>query len=38
MQKVLYNGKIYIEKDRFVEALLIEDDIIIMIGSNEDVL
>lgn len=38
MQKVLYNGKIYIEKDQFVEALLIEDDIIIMIGSNEDVL
>lgn len=36
MLKLLKNGKIYIEKDRFAEALLVEDGIIKKFGSNED--
>ncbi|WP_317921570.1 amidohydrolase [Tepidimicrobium xylanilyticum] len=35
---ILINGKIYVEKNNFVEALLIEDGIIKQIGSNEEVL
>ena len=38
MQKVIYNGKIYIENDHFEEAILIDDNMITMIGSNEEVL
>lgn len=38
MKTVLYNGKIYIDKGCFEEALLQEDGIITAVGSNEDVL
>ncbi len=38
MKTVLYNAKIYVEKNHFAEALLIEDGVIEMVGSNEDVL
>jgi predicted amidohydrolase YtcJ len=36
MKTILKNGKIYIEKDNFVEALLIEDGIIKEIGNSKD--
>ena len=38
MTIILKNGKIYIEKDRFEEAILIKDGIIEKIGSNEKIL
>ncbi len=38
MQTIILNGKIYVNKGHFVEALLIEDDIIRQIGTNEDIL
>lgn len=38
MKTILFNGKIYVEKGIFKEALLIEDGIIQQIGSNEEIL
>lgn len=38
MQTVIYNGKIYVNKGHFVEALLIEDDIIRQVGTTEEIL
>lgn len=38
MKTILKNGKIYIEKDNFMEAMLIENGIIKQIGINEDIL
>ena len=38
MKTVLTNGKIYMERGAFCEALLIEDGIIRMTGTNEEVL
>lgn len=38
MRMILSNGKIYIEKDNFQEAILIEDGIIKEVGTNEDIL
>lgn len=38
MLTILKNGKIYIEKGLFAEALLIEDGIIKAYGSNEEIL
>ena len=38
MKTILKNGKFYIEKDSFKEAILIEDGIIKKIGSNEEIL
>lgn len=35
---VLYNGKIYVERGRYAEALLQEDGFIRMVGSDEEVL
>ncbi|MBR4875071.1 MAG: amidohydrolase family protein, partial [Clostridia bacterium] len=35
---VLYNGKIYMEKGRYAQALLIEDGVVKAVGSNEEVL
>ena len=37
-QTVLYNGKVYQERGRFAQALLIEDGVIRMVGGNEEVL
>ncbi len=36
MRTILKNGKIYVEKNNFQEALLIEDGIIKLVGSNEE--
>ncbi|HZW49973.1 MAG TPA: amidohydrolase, partial [Bacillota bacterium] len=38
MTTILYHGNIYVQQGQFVEALLIEDNLIQMIGSNEEVL
>jgi len=38
MKTILHNGKIYVDRGHFEEALAIEDGIITMVGSNEDVL
>lgn len=38
MTTILTNGKIYVEKGKFVEALLIEDGVIKEIGSKEEIL
>ncbi|MDR7869329.1 MAG: amidohydrolase [Tissierellaceae bacterium] len=37
MRTILKNGKIYIEKDNFVEALLLENEVILELGSNEEI-
>lgn len=37
MRTILKNGKIYVEKNIFAEALLIEDGIIKDLGSNEEI-
>lgn len=37
MKTIIKNGKIYIEKNNFAEALLIEDGLIKEIGSNEKI-
>ncbi len=36
MRTILRNGKIYVNKNNFKEALLIEDGIIKLVGSNEE--
>ncbi|NLT57475.1 MAG: amidohydrolase [Clostridiales bacterium] len=38
MNRVLYNGNIYVERDNFAQALWIEGDTIRAVGSNEAVL
>lgn len=38
LKTILKNGKFYVEKNIFKEAILIEDDIIRQTGSNEEVL
>ena len=37
MRKILFNAKVYVERGSFAEAVLIEDDKIIAVGSNEDI-
>ena len=38
MERVIYNAKVYLEKDSFAQAVLIQDDKIVLTGTNEDVL
>ncbi|WP_404988878.1 amidohydrolase [Clostridium culturomicium] len=38
MKTILYNGKIYIEREQFAEAVLIEDGFIKKVGLSEDIL
>lgn len=38
MKKVLFNAKVYVEKDVFAEAVLIEDGVIAAVGTNEEIL
>ena len=38
MKTILFNGKGYVEREKFVEAVLIEDGIIKQIGTNEEIL
>lgn len=37
MKIVFYNGKIYVEKGVYAEAVLVEDDLIAAVGSNEEI-
>ncbi len=37
MTQVYFNGKIYVERDRFVDAVLVEDGVISKIGTYEEV-
>lgn len=37
-QTALYNGKVYEARGRFAQAILIEDGMIRLVGSNEDIL
>lgn len=38
MKTILYNGKMYIEREKFEEAILIENGIIRKVGTNEEIL
>lgn len=38
MKIALYNAKVYVERERFVEAVLVEDRKIKTIGTNEEIL
>ncbi|NLT57474.1 MAG: amidohydrolase family protein [Clostridiales bacterium] len=38
MDRVLYNGKIYVERDRFAQALWMQDGVIRAVGSDDSVL
>ncbi len=38
MKTILYNGKVYLEREHFAEAVLVEDGVIAKVGSNEDIL
>jgi predicted amidohydrolase YtcJ len=38
MKTVIFNGKIYVERDNFQEAVLFEDGIIKAVGKNEEIL
>ena len=37
MRKILFNAKVYVERGNFAEAVLIEDDKIVAVGSNKDI-
>ncbi|WP_459129313.1 amidohydrolase [Guggenheimella bovis] len=37
MKTVFLNGKIYLERDRFQEAVLVEDSVIQCVGTTEDI-
>ncbi|NCB41604.1 MAG: amidohydrolase [Clostridia bacterium] len=38
MRTVLFNGKVYVKRDCFEEAVLVEDGIIKAVGKNEEIL
>lgn len=38
MNTVLFNGKVYVDKDHFQEAVLVENGIIKAVGKNEEIL
>lgn len=38
MDRILINGKIYVDKDNFQEAMWIKDGLIAQVGSNEEIL
>lgn len=38
MSTLFYNGKIYLEREKFAEAILIKDGLISKIGSSEEIL
>ena len=37
MRKILLNAKVYVERGNFAEAVLIENDKIVAVGSNEEI-
>ena len=38
MSMILYNGKIYLERDRFAEAVYIDGNIIKAVGTSDEML
>lgn len=38
MSMILYNGKVYLEKNNFAEAIYIDGNIIKDVGTNEAIL
>jgi predicted amidohydrolase YtcJ len=38
MKTVIFNGKVYVDRDNFQEAILVEDGIIKAVGENEKIL
>lgn len=38
MKTVIYNGKVYLERDKFAQAILINDGLIEKTGTNEEIL
>lgn len=38
MKIVLFNGKVYLDREKFAEAVFVENGIVKMVGSNENVL
>lgn len=38
MKTVLYNGKVYLSREEFTEAVLVENGLIIKTGKNEDII
>lgn len=38
MKTVLYNGKVYLSREKFTEAVLVENGLIIKTGKNEDII
>lgn len=38
MRTILFNGKVYLEREKFAEAVLVEDGIIRGVGTNSDIL
>ena len=37
MRKVLFNAKVYVERGKFAEAVLVENDKIVAVGSNDEI-
>ena len=37
MRRILYNAKVYVEKGVFRQAVLIEDDMIKAVGTDEEI-
>ena len=38
MDRVFFNGKIYVEREHFEQAMLVQDDRIVRVGSDGEVL
>lgn len=38
METIIYNGKVYVDKDHFEEALYIKDGLIVAVGSNQEIM
>ena len=38
METIIYNGKVYVDKDHFEEALYIKDGLIVAVGSNKEIM
>ena len=38
METVIFNANIYLEREKFAQALLIRDGVIAQVGTNEEVL
>lgn len=38
MKTILHHAKVYVERDFFAQAVLVEDDRIVKVGGNEEIL